>query len=69
MIRVTKVKIKVSGCFRIRLNAEAWCRISSYLSLMAVLGYNPLVAIQIAPAGKASTMIKPALRSISLKRG
>ena len=55
---MAKVKIKVSGCFRTRLYAEAWCRISSYLSSMAALGYNPLVAIQIALAGKAAEMIK-----------
>ena len=57
-IRMAKVKIKVSGCFRTQLHAEAWCRISSYLSSMATLGYNPLVAIQIALAGKAADMIK-----------
>ena len=56
-IRMAKVKIKVSGCFRTRLHAEAWCRISSYLSSMAALGYNPLVAIQIALAGNAANMI------------
>ena len=57
-IRMAKVKIKVSGCFRTRLHAEAWCRISSYLSSMAALGYNPLVAIQIALAGNAADMVK-----------
>ena len=58
-IRMAKVKIKVSGCFRTQHYAEAWCRISSYLSTMAALGYNPLIAIQIALAGKADGMIKP----------
>ena len=57
-IRMAKVKIKVSGCFRTQFYAEAWCRISSYLSSMAALGYNPLVAIQIALAGNAADMIK-----------
>jgi len=57
-IRMAKVKIKVSGCFRTQHCAEAWCRISSYLSSMAALGYNPLFAIQIALAGKAYDMIK-----------
>ena len=33
--------------------AEAYCRISSYLQSMANQGYNPLVAIQIALAGRA----------------
>ncbi len=57
-IRMAKFKIKVSGCFRTQPGAEAWCRISSYLSSMAALGYNPLVAIQIALAGNAADMIK-----------
>ena len=55
---MAKVKIKVSGCFRTRFFAEAWCRISSYLSSMAALGYNPLVATQIALAGNAADMVK-----------
>ena len=55
---MAKVKIKVSGCFRTWRHAEAWCRISSYLSSMAALGYNPLVAIQIALAGNAADMIR-----------
>ena len=57
-IRMEKVKIKVSGCFRTQPHAEAWCRISSYLTSMAALGYNPLVAIQIALAGNAAKMVK-----------
>jgi len=57
-IRMAKVKIKVSGCFRTQLHAEAWCRISSYLNSMAAQGYNPLVAIQIALAGDAANMIR-----------
>ena len=57
-IRMAKVKIKVSGCFRTQHYAETWCRISSYLSTMAALGYNPLVAIQIALAGDAAAMIR-----------
>ncbi len=56
-IRMSKVKIKVSGCFRTQLQAKAWCRVSSYLDSMAALGYNPLVAIQIALAGDAAAMI------------
>ena len=55
---MAKVKIKVPGCFRTQFYAEAWCRISSYLSSMAALGYNPLVAIQIALAGNAADMVK-----------
>ncbi|MCY4459468.1 MAG: transposase [Albidovulum sp.] len=58
-IRMSKVKIKVSGCFRTQLLAKAWCRASSYLNSMAALGCNPLVAIQIALAGDAAAMIAP----------
>ena len=51
-LRMGKVKQKVSGCFRQRKYAEAYCRISSYLQSMAYQGYNPLTAIQFALAGK-----------------
>ncbi len=51
-LRMSKVKQKVSGCFRIRTYAEAYCRISSYLQTMANHGYNPLVAIQLALSGQ-----------------
>lgn len=51
-LRMAKVKQKVSGCFRSELYAKAHCRISSYLQTMANKGYNPLIAIQIALAGK-----------------
>jgi len=51
-LRMSKVKQKVSGCFRKELYAKAYCRISSYLQTMANKGYNPLVAIQMALAGK-----------------
>ena len=68
-IRMAKVKIKVSGCFRTRPGAEAWCRISSYLSSMAALGYNPLVAIQIALAGNAAEMIKMHYAQPNPKKG
>lgn len=47
-LRMSKVKQKVSGCFRTRQYAQAYCRISSYLQTMANRGYNPLVAIQLA---------------------
>jgi transposase len=47
-LRMSKVKQKVSGCFRSEIYAKAYCRISSYLTTMASKGYNPLIAIQIA---------------------
>ncbi len=52
-LRMSKVKQKVSGCFRSVEYAHAYCRISSYLQSMANRGHNPLIAIQIALAGKA----------------
>lgn len=51
-LRMSKVKQKVSGCFRTRQSAQAYCRISSYLTTMANRGYNPLVAIQMAFSGQ-----------------
>lgn len=52
-LRMSKVKQKVSGCFRTEIYAKAYCRISSYLQTMSSKGYNPLIAIQMALAGKA----------------
>ncbi len=49
-LRMAKVKQKVSGCFRKKRYANAYCRISSYLQTMANEGVNPLVAVQIALA-------------------
>ena len=57
-IRMSKVKIKVSGCFRTERYAHARCRISSYLDSMAELGYNPIEAILIALDGNAADMTK-----------
>lgn len=51
-LRMSKVKQKVSGCFRTREYADAYCRISSYLQTMTNRGYNPLVAIQMALSGE-----------------
>jgi len=51
-LRMSKVKQKVSGCFRTQKYASAYCRISSYLQTMANQGYNPLVAIQLAISGQ-----------------
>ena len=51
-LRMSKVKQKVSGCFRKAEFAQAYCRISSYLQTMANQGYNSLVAIQMALSGQ-----------------
>ncbi len=53
-LRMAKVKQKVSGCFRRKKYAHAYCRISSYLQTMASQGVNPLVAIQMALADKTT---------------
>lgn len=50
-LRMAKVKQKISGCFRRKQYAQAYCRISSYLQTMVNQGVNPLVAIQLALAG------------------
>ena len=55
-LRMAKVKQKVSGCFRSEIYAQAYCRISSYLQTMANQGINPLIAIQMALAGKINSM-------------
>ena len=51
-LRMSKVKQKVSGCFRSEIYAHAYCRITSYLQTMAYKGINPMIAIQMALAGE-----------------
>jgi len=51
-LRMSKVKQKVSGCFRVEKYAHAYCRISSYLQTMKNKGINPLVAVGMALAGE-----------------
>jgi hypothetical protein len=51
-LRMSKVKQKVSGCFRSVEYAHAYCRITSYLQTMAYKGINPMIAIQMALAGE-----------------
>jgi len=56
-IRMAKLEQKISGCFRSRKYAVAWCRIMSYLKSMGYKGYNPMTAIRIALTGKAAEMV------------
>lgn len=56
-LRMSKVKQKVSGCFRTERYAKAYCRISSYLQTMGNKGYNPLVAIELALSGELYTEV------------
>jgi len=56
-LRMAKVKQKVSGCFRVQLYAQAYCRISSYIQqTMTNKGVNPLIAIQMALAGEIKSL-------------
>lgn len=47
-LRMSKVKQKVSGCFRVEKYAHAYCRISSYLQTMKNKGIDPMAAIMMA---------------------
>ena len=51
-LRMSKVKQKVSGCFRTEKYAKAYCRISSYIQTMTAKGYHPLAAIEMAISGE-----------------
>ena len=55
---MAKVRQKNSGCFRTLRHAEAHCRVASYLQSMALQGYNPLAAMQIALNGNAADMVE-----------
>jgi len=51
-LRMSKVKQKISGCFRTEQYAKAYCRISSYIQTMTAKGYNPMAAIEMAMSGE-----------------
>ena len=57
-LRMSKVKIKVSGCFRTVAYAKRYCTISSYLQTAASLGYNAHTALDMALSGRATDMFK-----------
>ena len=51
-IRMIKVRLKISGCFRTVLEAEHFARIRSYLSKARKQGRNILESITAAIEGK-----------------
>ena len=50
-LRMSKVKKKVSGCFRTEEMARHFCRITSYVKTMKNKGYSSLEAITMALKG------------------
>ena len=55
---MSKVRIKVSGCFRTEFHLQARCLISGYLDSAKASGYNPHVAVQFAFDGNTVDMLK-----------
>lgn len=50
-VRMTKVKLKVSGCFRSQEGADRFCRIRGYISTSRKRGHNILQSIENAIRG------------------
>lgn len=45
-LRMTKVRQKISGCFRSNEGADAFCRIRGYISTLRKQGYDVITALQ-----------------------
>lgn len=59
-IRMMKVKLKVSGCFRSEDGADEFCRIRGYISTMRKQGHNVFATLKSVCEGKP---IRPILNS------
>jgi transposase len=60
-VRMMKVKLKVSGCFRSEEGADAFCRIRGYISTMRKQGHNVLTILRSVSEGKPT---RPLLNSM-----
>lgn len=56
-LRMMKLKLKISGCFRSESGARAFCRIRGYLSTLRKQGFNRLDALVDLFSGKARSLI------------
>ncbi len=56
-IRMMKVKLKVSGCFRTEGGADAFCRIRGYISTMRKQGHNAFSVLMSVCEGKPTRPI------------
>ena len=59
-VRMMKVKLKVSGCFRSEEGADAFCRIRGYISTMRKQGHNVHAILRSVTEGKP---IRPILNT------
>ena len=56
-IRMTKLKMKISGCFRTKKGADIFCSIRSYLSTAKKQGWNILETIHNALNGNPNLLL------------
>ncbi len=59
-IRMTKVKQKISGCFRSDAGAKVFCRVRGYVSTMKKNGVGILTALHNAFTNKKICLPNPA---------